>query len=263
MMKIRILNLVLAAAMLSFSAKTFSQELVGPTIVPAGSLATFEVVPAQEISWNLLPTEESQEWFQVDTSSGKLYFASPHEKEFTIVAALVTDGKPVLLTKTFFNEKRDTKPDEDTKPPPVPNASLESWIKTQLPLQVKSQNLDLERKFVAEALDQILTRIDSGTIKASQNAQAQIRIAVTASLTKASRQSVNAWQGFLTQYSKKIQNDYGSKISDIEVLRKVLVKTITALQGAVESKASTGAIQRGCLRCSAADPLQQLFRSKR
>lgn len=243
---------------------THAQELVGPVIVTTGSLAAFEVVPVQEIAWNILPTADSKEWFQVDSSSGKLYFASPHEKEFTIVAAVVADGKPVLLAKTFFNGKRDTKPDDDTKPPtPQPDASLGTWIKTQLPLQVKSPNLSQERKAVAEALAQIIKQIDDGVIKTSQNAQAQIRISVTAALAKSSRQSVNAWQDFLSQLSVKIQAELGENTGELSETRKILQEIAKAIEPDAEAKSLHTPSSVNCPNCRSPEPLQQLFRFKR
>lgn len=251
----------LAILLLVLQTATFSlaQELIGPETVPCGSLASFEIVPPQEAVWELLPHEDSKERFRLDSSSKTLFFASPVEKEFTVLAAILAEGKPVLFTKTFFNGKRDTNP----QPPLEPDSTLKKWIETQLPLSVKSPYVSQECAAVAAALKQITVRIDDGTIRTARNAQAQVRISVTAALAKTSRTSVNAWMEFLTRLGEKIQSELGENANDIHEIRKILEQTVEAIRPDIETKTIQTPSPTDCPKCRNAEPLQQLFRFRR
>ncbi|MCL2120464.1 MAG: hypothetical protein FWH27_18785 [Planctomycetaceae bacterium] len=116
--------------------------------------------------------ETTERVFQTDTSTNRLYFATPQQGTYHIIAAIVMDGKPQVLVKTFVNGSGG-----EVKPlppiPPTPNTPLAEWVKTQLPLLVKSQNMAAERLLVAQCFEQTVQKIDNDTIKTAQNARTQ------------------------------------------------------------------------------------------
>ena len=200
---------------LLFGAFCTAQELVGPDRVPLGTLVSFKITPAQEASWHIVTPSSSVGSYQVDTSLSKLYLASPTAGHYTVVAGIVKDGKPEILVKTFFNGDGDDMPS-----PPV--SSLEAWIKAQLPELVKSSNLTSESRLVANCFDEIAQRIDDGNIKTVQNAQAQLKIALTGTLALASPTAVTDWTPFLTELSKRLEEELGDKIDDLATVKTVL-----------------------------------------
>ena len=203
-----------------------AQELAGPARVTPGSLAIF-VTPSDtgSASWCLIPNEP-QGCFQVDTSSQKIYFASPTEGHYTIIAALIVEGKPLLISKTFTNGKNDAIP---PIPTPNPPNTLESWIKTNLPELVKSSNLAKERELVANCFEQTATKIGV-TIKTPQNAQTQLRLAIVSNLAKSSRTAINDWQLFLEQLSEQLTNELDTKINDIHEIKRIFNAVANALR---------------------------------
>ena len=199
-----------------------AQEITGPDRVTPGSLATFEIEPKQEASWCLSPNESPDCW-KTDSSSARLYFATPLEGKYTIIAAMIIDGKPVLLSKTFVNGNDDAKP-----MPPV--SSLKSWITTQMPLLVKNGNLAAENRLVSGCFSQIAKRIDDGNIKTAQNARSQLQITLTTTLAKASPTAVTDWMPFISGLSRELEKELGGKIDDLGAVKMVLQTVSDALE---------------------------------
>ena len=207
-----------------------AQELVGPDRILPGTLASFEIVPEQAASWHIVTPSLDAESYQVDTGLATLYFASPERGRYTVVAGIVIDGKPELLVKTFINSEGDVEP---IPLPPV--SSLEAWIKTQLPVLVKSKNLAAESRLVAECVEQIVQRIETGNIKTVQNALAQLQITLTGSLALASPTAVTDWIPFFTELSRRIEQELGDKIADLAEVKKTLQDIGSMMQSLVHS----------------------------
>jgi len=208
-----------------FGINSAAQELIGPDYTLPGSLASFEIIPAQEASWHIVPPTASSATYRIDSGSSRLYFASPVQGHYTIIAGIVVDGRPELLVRTFINGV------DDGEQPPVPPAStLEAWIKTQLPALVKSENLALEVRLVAESFEQIVQRIELENIRSVQNAQAQLQITLTGTLALASPTAVTDWMPFLTELSRQMERELGDKITDLEEVKKTLQKISDVMQ---------------------------------
>ena len=180
-----------------------AQQIDGPDKAQAGTLATFEILPPQLADWTITSVETTERIFQTDTSMQRLYFATPQQGTYHIVAAIVIDGKPQVLVKTFVNgngNDNDGGNDNRVKPlppvPPTPDTPLAEWIKTQLPLLVKSQNIAVEQVLVAQCFEQTVQKIGNGTIISSQNARTQLQIALTMALAFASDTAIEDWQAF-------------------------------------------------------------------
>jgi hypothetical protein len=204
-----------------------AQELIGTDCVLPGRLASFEIVPVQEASWVVVTPSSNTEKYQVDTGSSKLYFASPEQGRYTIIAGIVVDGKPNLLVKTFLNGGEDTRP----LPIPVPPvSSLETWVKTQTPLLVKSKNIMSESRLVADCFEQIVRRIDGANIKTTQNAQAQLQIALTATLAQSSPTALTDWLPFLVELSRRLESELGENLDNLTEVKKRLQHVNDALK---------------------------------
>ena len=142
-----------------------------------------------------------------------------------------------MLAKTFINGSGD-----DTKPlppvPPTPDTPLAEWVRTQLPLLVKSQNATSERLLVAQCFEQTLQKIENGTIKTAQNARTQLQIALTMALAFASDTAIEDWQPFLTALSQQMANALGDKINDMDAVKavfKIVTESLKSAQFEVRS----------------------------
>jgi hypothetical protein len=214
--------ILLFAFLLGFclSKLVSAQQITGPNQALAGTLATFEITPSQVADWTITSVKTTACVFQTDTSTRRLYFATPQSGTYHIVAAIVVDGKPQVLAKTFINGGKD-----EIKPlppvPPQPDQPLAEWIKTQLPLLVKSQNVAAERLLVAQCFEQTVQKIDNGTIKTAQNARTQLQIALTMTLAFASDTAIDNWQPFLTALSQQMTHEFSNKINDLDAVKAV------------------------------------------
>ena len=202
---------------------SIAQELAGPDRTVPGTLASFEIVPAQEASWHMVAPLLDTETYKIDTGSSKLYFSSPEPGRYTVIAGIVVDGKSQLLVKTFINGEKHA----DLIPL---NSTLETWVKTQTPNLVQSKNIALESQLVAECFEQIVQRIDEGNIKTAQNARTQLQIVLTETLAQASPTAVTDWTLFLTELSRRLETELGDKIDDLIEVQKVLRNVDNALK---------------------------------
>jgi hypothetical protein len=194
-----------------------AQEIVGSNTIIPGTLASFEVVPAHEASWHIVPPSLETGTHQVDSGLSKLYFSSPEHGRFTIIAGIVVEGAPRLLIKTFINGA-----DAEVSVLVPPISSMESWVRSQIPVLVKSGNLAAEVRLVAGRFEEIVRRIDEGNIQTASNAQAQIHIALTALLAQTSPTAITDWTPFLTELSRRLESELGEKINDLTEVTKVL-----------------------------------------
>jgi hypothetical protein len=142
------------------------------------------------------------------------------------------DGKPMVLSKTFVNGSGD-----DIKPlppvPPTPDTPLAEWVKTQLPVLVKSQNMAAERQLVAQCFEQVVQKIDNATIKTAQNARTQLQIALTMTLAFASDTAIDDWQPCLTALSQQMSRELGDKVNDINAVKSTFKTVAETMKNAV------------------------------
>ena len=202
-----------------------AQRIDGPDLAQAGTLAMFEILPPQSADWTIMSVETTERVFQTDTSTNRLYFATPQQGTYHIVAAIVVDGKPQVLAKSFVNgngiDIKPQPPGPDPPKPPLPPTPLSEWVTTQLPVLVKSQNLAAERLLVAQCFEQTIQKIDNDTIKTTQNARTQLQIALTMTLAFASDSAIEEWQPFLTALSQQMANELGDKFNDVNAVKNI------------------------------------------
>ena len=214
---------------LLFGTLCTAQELVGPDRTLPGTLASFEIVPEQEASWHIVPPTPHVGTYQIDRGLAKLYFASPEPGRYTVIAGIVVDGKPELLVKTFINGDGEIEPNPLPIPLP-PVSSLETWIKTQLPVLVKSDNLASESQLVAECFEEIVQRIETENIRTVQNVRAQLQITLTGTLALASPTAVTDWMPFIAELSRQMEKELGDKITDLAEMQKAFQDVANAVK---------------------------------
>lgn len=212
----------------------YGQELKGPTQVAPGDLAVFEILPTQPVSWIVTPSDSKNPAFAVDSSTSRIYFASAKKGTYVIVAAVVSDGRPRQLTATLING--DGEPEPPTpKPTPEPDGELDKWVAKEIPKLVKSQNIDAERRLVAESFKRICESIEQGAIQTANNARTQFQISLTAALAKASPTAVNDWREFLVALSKKVDENLGDKGDSLTDVKEVFLELSSAFAAPLQN----------------------------
>lgn len=224
----------------------------GPDQTRTGALAVFEIMPAQVADWNITPTSGTEDSFQVDSATDKLYFASPKSGTYHLVAAIIVDGKPQLMTHAFVNQgDNEIKPPPGPIPSPIPEPEqpLTTWIKTELPKLVKSQNLVQEQKLVAQCFRETVQKIETGTIQTAQNARSQLQITLTMSLAFASESAIDDWQPFLNELSRKMADELGGNVNDLIAVKTVFEDVAKALNEPVVVHATSKSTDVDCPTC--------------
>ena len=211
---------------------------MGPDRIEAGTLATFEIVPPQEAAWSVHTPDplETVSNHAVDTAGTKIYFAGKTSGLHTVVAAVIVEGKPILLAKTFRNEGGVIpNPMPNPPGPPAPPSSLKSWIETNLPIFVTSKDRDRERVLLANGFEEVAGKIEAGTIRTQQNAQAQLQIEITNQLARVSETAFSDWREFLSQLSVKIDADLKSGVTDLKTVAQKF-RTVAGYLKSIQSK---------------------------
>ena len=224
----------------------FGQKLFGPQQISAGTPAVFEIVPAQEAAWSITSQDGLAEGFMIDSSESRIYFASPVEGTYTVVAAVIAEKKPRLLSMTFTVGGTKNAPSHKPKPAPTPapipppDNSLEQWIRTQMPASVKSTSVASESAIVAKCFQKTAYDIRDGTIRTTANALSQLQIRLTAGLALASPTAISGWHDFLTELSDRMTDEMAGDFYDINKVQKVFQNISETISGVKFSECVNG-----------------------
>ncbi len=211
------------------------QEIKGPTQIVPGTLAVFEVTPPQQASWVVTPPNLAANTFSVDSSGSRLYFSTPTNGTFTIVAAIVIEEKkPHQLCATLFNGSGEPDTQPQPEPAPEPETGLAAWIAENLPTLVKSANIDKEKGVIAGCFKRTLESIDQGTIQTAPNARTQLQITITAELAKTSNTAVTDWQPFLAAFGTRLEEELGEQINSLDKIKAVFSQVQKLLEGDIK-----------------------------
>ena len=130
-------------------------DITGPDNVQAGQFASF--TSELEGDWALFPDMPG---CHAKDSSGKIfYLAIPDNGVYSVAHFALSEGKPVIETKTLTVGGRDTKPDKQ-------DAEL----------------TEDEKAALFYAASEVLKRVNEGTVKTPQAARATFRLALTTKL---------------------------------------------------------------------------------
>lgn len=174
--------------------------IIATTGGQAGSLNVFEVeTPA---SWLMVP--KNDDW-RVDSDGKKLYFASPKEGEYTVIASVKDESEPSgikILSTTFQNggeENEDFTPDDEF-------ITQIQACKKQIVGRTNS-----ESEILAKAFEKTISLIDDGTIKTAGSAKMTVKNMWVGMVDKA---VVSKWNPFFTCMDAKLEDN------DLKVLRE-------------------------------------------
>jgi hypothetical protein len=122
-------------------------------------------------------------------------FSSNVPAKYTIIAAIVEEGQPKILTHVC-DYGTDATPNPSPLPNPNPTPSpttLKEWVTQNIPPDGKTQSAML-----ADCVDMVADAINRGTIKSVDAAYALLRN-VTQTKIK-----INIWKSFLDELSVKV-----------------------------------------------------------
>ncbi|HBT77738.1 MAG TPA: hypothetical protein DEB39_12625 [Planctomycetaceae bacterium] len=200
--------------------------LAGPVRSEIGHLIVFET--DRFADWTVAPLDSGTGNWSVDTSGTRLYFASSRQGVFTILAAVVVEGKPHLLSTLFYNGTPLPGPGPEPKPEPSPDTLL-GWVRTASSA-VSSTHREAERTAIADCLAVIVAGIDRRTIKSPQGARTLFRQCWNAKGVAVSPESLANWSGFLDELGERIEAELGAKKNDMVAIRNLYAEIAASLK---------------------------------
>ncbi len=171
--------------------------VAGPVAASVGELCVFRLNDSKTYAdWCIVPEATCY----IDSSGSSLAFASNNRATYTILAAIVEDGIPKILTHVCeygLQPRPDPSPtpnpDPTPKPNPPPNLSLTEWVTQNVPEAGRHQCAALASCYEATA-----DAIENDSILTQAAAFSTIR---TASQTKI---DIAVWLDFLDLLSGKV-----------------------------------------------------------
>ena len=201
-------------------ASELAEFIAGPLAANVGELCVFRLNDSgTKADWIIVPPATCY----IDSSGSSLAFASNVSAKYTIIAAIVEDGVPKILTH-ICEYGISPEPSPTPQPKPDPPTSLTEWIAQNIPDAGRGQCTAL-----ASCYESAAEGIDKGSIRTPEAAYSTLR---TVTQTKIKPE---IWGTFLDALSIKIterldgSNDIkklGTIFSDIAVgLKTVLQHT--------------------------------------
>ena len=172
-----------------------AEFITGPLAADVGQLCVFRLNdPDTRADWVIVPEATCY----VDSSGSSLAFASNIPSKYTIIAAIVEEGVPKILTHICEyglqpGPQPSPNPDPTPKPNPPPITTLKDWVSQNVPEAGKSKAAALASCYESAALG-----IESDSIRSQEAAFSVIR---TATQTKI---DIEIWSTFLDALSDKI-----------------------------------------------------------
>lgn len=154
--------------------------IAGPETVEPGRLAVFETENAG--AFQLWPSENAD--FAVDSSSKRVFFASPLEGKFTLIFAAIEGDQIRLYSRAFRVETLQPRPEPDPQPAPEPDSL--------------SQLSAGEKQAVKTTLQAVLKGIQDGIVKTPNHARMEFKRILTSQLNGSVSGNVSA---FLSELS--------------------------------------------------------------
>ena len=198
-MRRSILISLFVALMLTGIAFGQGISIDGPKSAGVGELCVFNLTSNEAVAdWQIVPNAE----FYVDTSKRTLVFSTPRAGNYTIIAATILDGNPLVLTHACsygVNPSPNPQPEPDPQPEPPKPLTLRDWVAQNIPADGKNS-----AKYLADCYDSAASGMERGTIRSLDAAYASVR---TSSQTKVSSK---VWGGFFDGLSTQVDEKLGS-----------------------------------------------------
>jgi len=166
--------------------------ITGPLAANVGELCVFRLNdPGTKADWIIVPPATCY----IDSSGSSLAFASNVPAKYTIIAAIVEEGVPKILTHVC---EYGVSPEPTPNPTPIPNpkpepSNLAVWVAKNIPEEGRSQCAALASCYEATA-----EAIEKNTIRTTEAAFSTLR---TATQTKV---KPDIWGSFLDQLAVKV-----------------------------------------------------------
>ena len=181
--------------------------ITGPPVAEVGELCVFNLNDTSvRADWTVIrqTDQESPVSFYIDSSGSALTFSSNIPAKYTIVAAIVEDGKPKILQHVCLygvTPSPDPSPGPDPTPPPGPTpepkpepTTLAEWVRQNIPSAGREQSAVL-----ASIYETTAESIERGTIRTQAAAFSSIRANTQAKIKP------GTWEKFLDDLSGQIQ----------------------------------------------------------
>ena len=191
----------------------------GPLVAGIGELCVFRLSDKEtKADWVIVPPAKCY----IDSSGSSLAFSSNTQDRYTIIAAVVEEGVPKILTHICeygTQPEPNPKPDPTPKPnPPNPNFTLKDWVTQNVPESGQKQAAAL-----ASCYESAANGIESGSIHSQEAALSVIR---TASQTKIDNET---WSEFLDTLSERITEKLAGN-SDVKSLGTIFSEIAEGLR---------------------------------
>ena len=210
-----------------------SEFITGPLVADVGRLCVFKLNnPDTRADWVIVPEATCY----VDSSGSSLAFASNIPSKYTIIAAIVEEGVPKILTHICeYGLQPEPQPDPgpspnpDPTPNPPPITTLKDWVTKNVPESGVKQAAAL-----ASCYESAAQGIENGSIRTLEAAFSVIR---TASQTKI---DTEIWSSFLDTLSGKITEKLAGN-TDVKTLGTIFGEIAEGLKAVAVSDTGTPA----------------------
>ena len=204
----------------AFSGTMFSEdrfpEIHGPQSANRGNLVVFET--SEPADWCLAPLDKSVGKWSVDTSGKILYFASSEPGIYTICAAMIVEGQPKILSKTFSNGSEEG--EFEPQPQPDPD-DLGTGIRAKTGELSLTKNYLAEREMFATCFQSVVDGIQQGSVRSAPAARAGLRTCLAQKLLACSAESRKLWTQFFDWLSEEIENRCKTDPNNLQRIKSV------------------------------------------
>lgn len=209
-----------------------AEFITGPLAADVGQLCVFRLNdPATRADWIIVPETTCY----IDSSGSSLAFASNVPSKYSIIAAIVEDGVPKILTHICEyglqpgpEPSPTPNPDPTPKPNPPPIVTLKDWVLQNVPDAGKSKAAAL-----ASCYESAAQGIENGSIRTQEAAFSVIR---TASQTKI---DIEVWSEFLDGLAEKIVEKLEGD-NDVKVLGTIFSEIADGLKAVSNAETQQG-----------------------
>ena len=213
---------LLIAVAIFWSGVVFAQSVTidGPKSAGVGELCVFTLTSDEAIAdWQVVPQAD----FYVDTAKRTLVFSTPRAGNYTIIAATIVEGKPLVLTHACsYGTSPIPNPQPNPQPQPQPDppkpATLKEWVTQNIPKDGMK-----DTKYLADCFDNAASGMERGTIRTLDAAYASVR---TCTQTKVSNK---VWSTFFDGLEVEVNGKLGDgKTKDLAVLYRQIAQGLRA-----------------------------------
>ena len=227
-MKHSILISLFVALMLTSIAFGQGISIDGPKNAGVGELCVFNLTSNEAIAdWQIVPQAD----FYVDTAKRTMVFSTPRAGNYTIIAATILDGNPLVLTHACsygVNPSPNPQPEPNPQPDPQPEPpkTLKEWVTQNIP-----ENGRKDTKNLADCYDSVASSLERGTIRSVDAGFASLRN------TSQTRVNAKTWNSFFEGLEPQVNEKLGT--GNAKDLAGIFRQIASGLRGDVSKTTDT------------------------